>query len=189
MFGSILVSRQPDRFWVGGIMLAIRLNGVNELGLPAEWPREVRELREGEGVPEGWVSMSKDEYQRYLVENRQTYDEHMVLKDLETYRIARILYLNQELGTYIETHYNTRQQATLNALFTESILMDYADRIKYIRNALIWIKSAILSYYVARNSCLAVTNINDLNKITINYVELDSTDPRITIEAALNILS
>lgn len=171
------------------MQLAVKLYGPNDQGLPETWPADVRELKEGDATPQGFLSMSDVEYEAYRTAKKPEYDSTRAPVELARVRQVRKDQLKARITDYIESHYGPRQQATLNALLTEGLAMGYTLRVKYIAGGLVWVKSAIRAYYAARDAIDDLDTVDAIKLADIDFKPLEGADPRVDVEIAMGMES
>lgn len=86
---------------------------------------------------------------------------------------------------YIYAHYAQPQQSSLNALFTEAAIRGYADRIKYIGQALVWIKAVVDYYHSKEDEIAAATDLVGVAAVTWDFPgAFNQGDPNISLRSA-----
>lgn len=167
--------------------LAVSFHGPNDLSIPENWPKDIRELSDSAPIPGGFVEMTVSEYNAYIAANQANYDAAQMPYNLSIAKTSKLLELNLGIGNYIEAHYNQRQQSTLTALLIEATILGYTNRINYIAQALNWVKQVIKEYYIIRTTVNECETIEELVSIHLNLSSYDATDPLVIIESALDI--
>lgn len=106
--------------------------------------------------------------------------------DLNEVKRAHALALNFNVRDHIYKFYDPAQQASLQALWTEAILLGYANRIAYIGQALVWVKSAIMSYYPLRDAVMSAEDRFAVYNVQFDPEILEPV-PLIDVEIAISM--
>lgn len=169
--------------------LAVKLYGVNSVGLPPVWPSDVLQLDDQDPIPVGYTEMSLSVYNDYLAEHQAEYDAAIAILALADRKAARIAELTSAITAFIQSHYVGGDITLLLSLYVEALAVNYPQRITLIQSALTWINQVMAALRAAKTAIAACSTIEQINAVTVDFALLNSTDPEVTVDAATDLQS
>ena len=116
-----------------------------------------------------------------------TYNADISQYEIEPYRNEKSDAISRQAHEYIEKSYPSFRRELFIALAEEARNTGLANRVAYINQMLIWVKSIVAAVLAAEDMIDSYTTLEEIQSTNLNTEVFASTDPEITIRGAMAI--
>jgi hypothetical protein len=116
-----------------------------------------------------------------------SYNSDLEQYELKPVRDAKKESISIEAHKYIGKSYPSFRRELFIALAEEARNAGLTNRVVYINQLLIWVKTIVVITIVAGDEIDAETDIQTINNYDVDFTQFDVTNPNVTVKATLGI--
>ena len=115
------------------------------------------------------------------------YNSDLEQYELKPVRDAKKESISIEAHKYIGESYPSFRRELFIALAEEARNAGLTNRVAYINQLLIWVKTIVAITIVAGDEIDAETDVQTINNYDVDFTQFDATNPNVTVKATLGI--